>query len=118
MIVLLKAEKSPVKSYIFLYFEFEKNLATMSWNMVFSMAYYITWPDLLLVEFQLGMMHALLVLNILMMNLYYQLILCAKFLFLQEFVILSLYCDISLMLRRIITIFGKLIGDINNFHPA
>ena len=42
------------------------------------MAYYITWPDLLLVEFQLDMMHALLVLNILMMNWYYQLMLCAN----------------------------------------
>ena len=53
-----------------LYFTFTKCIAPM--------AYYITWPDLLLVEFQLGMMHALLVLNILMMNLYYQLMLCAN----------------------------------------
>ena len=43
-----------------------------------DMAYYITWPDLLLVEFQLGMMHALLILKILMMNWYYRLMVCAN----------------------------------------
>ena len=42
------------------------------------MAYYITRPDLLLVEFQLGMVHALLILNILLMNLYYRLMLCGN----------------------------------------
>jgi len=43
-----------------------------------TMAYYITWPDMLHMDFQLGMMHALLILNILMMNLYYRLMLCAN----------------------------------------
>ena len=42
------------------------------------MAYYITKPDLLLVEFQLGMMRPIPVPNILLMNLYNQLMLCAK----------------------------------------
>ena len=56
-------------------------LATRA-NHIFSihspMAYYITWPDLLLVEFQFDMMHAIHVLNILLMNLYYRLMLCAN----------------------------------------
>ena len=42
------------------------------------MAYYITRPDLLLVEFQLGMLHAIHVPNILRINLYYRLMLCAN----------------------------------------
>ena len=42
------------------------------------MAYYITPPDLLLVEIQLGMMRPIPVPNILLMNLYNQLMLCAK----------------------------------------
>ena len=46
--------------------------------MQLSMAYYITRPDLLLVEFQLGMMRPIPVPNILLMNLYNQLMLCAQ----------------------------------------
>ena len=43
-----------------------------------TMAYYITRPDLLLVEFQLDMMHPIPVPDILLMNLYNRLMLCAK----------------------------------------
>ena len=53
-------------------------LAKVPINVGQTMAYYITRPDLLLVEFQLGMLHAIPVPNIFCMNLYYRLMLCAN----------------------------------------